>query len=51
MKTMDANNDGILDAADSGFSTLKVWVDDDGDGTTDSGESKTLTTLVLKASI
>jgi YD repeat-containing protein len=39
---LDANADGVINAQDSTFAELKVWVDADGDGDTDQGELKTL---------
>jgi len=45
LSAMDTNGDGVVNASDSGFSTLQVWVDADGDGETDSGELKSLSSL------
>jgi Ca2+-binding RTX toxin-like protein len=46
LKTFDTNNDNKINASDSGiWSSLKVWVDSDGDGITDAGELKTLSSL------
>ncbi|MDX2288903.1 MAG: calcium-binding protein [Hyphomicrobiaceae bacterium] len=42
LATLDSNADGKISAADAAFSTLRVWRDLDGDGTTDAGELKTL---------
>ncbi|MEV5032350.1 cadherin domain-containing protein [Sphingobium sp. LMC3-1-1.1] len=39
---LDSNKDGKIDANDTRFGELKVWVDGDGDGATDSGELKSL---------
>ena len=39
---LDSNKDGRIDASDTRFGELKIWVDGDGDGATDSGELKTL---------
>jgi Ca2+-binding RTX toxin-like protein len=39
---LDSNRDGKIDASDARFGDLKVWVDRDGDGTTDAGELGTL---------
>jgi Ca2+-binding RTX toxin-like protein len=47
LKTFDTNNDNKIDANDSIWATLKVWVDADGDGITDAGELKTLSSLGL----
>lgn len=42
LAALDSNKDGKLDAADQRFGELKVWADRDGDGTTDTGELRTL---------
>jgi hypothetical protein len=42
LQSLDSNADGVVDAKDSAFADLKVWVDADGDGTTDAGELRTL---------
>jgi len=42
LAAMDTNKDGIVSAADTGFSTLKVWRDANGNGMTDAGELKSL---------
>ena len=39
---LDSNKDGKIDASDTRFGELKIWVDADGDGTTDTGELKSL---------
>ncbi|WP_363737436.1 Ig-like domain-containing protein [Sphingobium sp. LMA1-1-1.1] len=39
---LDSNKDGKIDASDTRFGELKIWVDSDGDGATDSGELKSL---------
>lgn len=46
---LDTNKDKVLDSKDEAFKTLKVWVDEDGDGITDSGELKTLDEVGIKA--
>ena len=48
LKDMDTNKDGYLDANDDGFSSLKVWIDSNGNGLTDEGELKTLEELDIK---
>jgi hypothetical protein len=35
---LDANNDGVVDQNDEGFSTLKLWRDANGNGTVEAGE-------------
>jgi Ca2+-binding RTX toxin-like protein len=42
---LDSNGDGIIDASDPGFSTLRVWIDANGDAITQSGELRTLADL------
>lgn len=39
---LDGNSDGIIDASDTGFSSLRVWRDADEDGVTDAGELQSL---------
>ena len=38
LESLDVNQDGWLDASDSSFEDLKVWVDKNSDGFTDDGE-------------
>ncbi len=38
----DTNSDGVVNATDTRFSELKLWLDANGDGVTDTGELKTL---------
>ncbi|MBX9826325.1 MAG: pre-peptidase C-terminal domain-containing protein [Xanthobacteraceae bacterium] len=38
LATLDTNADGVVDASDTDFSSLRVWRDIDGDGVTDAGE-------------
>ncbi len=45
LKSIDSNNDNKITSADSNWSKLRVWVDADEDGITDSGELKTLAQL------
>ncbi|WCM25838.1 cadherin domain-containing protein [Sphingomonas sp. QA11] len=42
LAVLDSNKDGKIDATDTRFGELRVWVDRDGDGVTDAGELKTL---------
>jgi hypothetical protein len=42
---LDANADGVIDAKDAAYSNLKVWVDANGDGVSESGELKSLASL------
>lgn len=41
----DSNNDGVIDANDDQFGDLRVWMDANSDGLTDSGELFTLSSL------
>jgi Ca2+-binding RTX toxin-like protein len=42
---LDKNKDYILDSRDAAFRTLKLWVDENTNGITDTGELKTLTEM------
>ena len=42
LATLDSNNDGIFNASDTHFSTLRVWQDANSDGKTDAGELTSL---------
>ncbi|MDQ1338049.1 MAG: hypothetical protein QG617_1016, partial [Campylobacterota bacterium] len=41
----DSNSDGVVDATDTRFTELKLWIDANGDGATNTGELKTLTEM------
>lgn len=45
LKTLDSNNDNIINASDAQFGQLKIWRDLNQDGITDTGELKTLAQL------
>jgi hypothetical protein len=45
LSVMDANGDGSITSADTGWSDLKIWVDANSDGTSQTGELKTLDSL------
>jgi mannitol/fructose-specific phosphotransferase system IIA component len=45
LRKLDANHDNVIDASDPAFASLRVWVDANGDATTDSGELYTLSQL------
>lgn len=45
LTALDSNADNRITSADAKWSKLRVWVDADGDGVTDSGELKTLGSL------
>jgi Ca2+-binding RTX toxin-like protein len=49
LATLDTNSDGAITSADAHWSDLRVWVDANGDGITDSGELKTLASLSITA--
>lgn len=38
LKALDGNNDGQIDAKDAAFASLKIWIDANGDGYSQSGE-------------
>ncbi|MBN3815175.1 hypothetical protein G3N57_00495, partial [Paraburkholderia sp. Se-20369] len=42
MASLNSNSDGVIDARDPAFSQLRVWIDANGDGTSQAGELKTL---------
>jgi Ca2+-binding RTX toxin-like protein len=45
LAAMDSNGDGQVDALDAEFSTIRVWRDANGNGTTEAGELLTLSEL------
>lgn len=45
LSALDSNSDNKITSADANWSQLRVWVDANGDGITDSGELKTLGSL------
>lgn len=45
LSKLDANHDNIIDASDPAFASLRVWVDANGNGASDSGELYTLSQL------
>lgn len=49
LKSLDSNHDGQLTSADSGWATLKVWVDKAGDGKFTSDNLHTLESLGIVA--
>lgn len=42
LAALDSNSDGIINSSDSAWSSLRVWVDSNGNGVTDSGELETM---------
>ncbi len=49
LAAVDANGDGVIDAADPVYAALKVWHDADGDAVVDAGEAKSLADLGISA--
>jgi len=49
LAALDSNLDGLIDARDATFGSLKVWTDANGNGITDAGELKSLDSLGIKA--
>ena len=49
LKELDDNNDGVVDANDAAFSSLKVWKDSNSNGITDQGELLTLAQAGVKS--
>ena len=45
LKTLDGNNDGVINASDAKFSQLRIWQDFNQNGVTETGELKTLAQL------
>ncbi|WP_257282039.1 calcium-binding protein [Endozoicomonas sp. ISHI1] len=42
LRTLDSNSDGVFNNQDAAWSSVKVWVDADGDAVSDAGELKSL---------
>ncbi len=47
--SQDTNSDGVIDTNDNAFVDLRVWIDVNGDGVTDTGELHTLSELGIAA--
>jgi len=45
LAALDSNLDGLIDANDAAFGSLQVWTDANGNGITDAGELKSLSSL------
>jgi len=45
LREMDTNHDGVINSADAVYADLRVWVDSNSDGITETGETKTLASL------
>jgi RHS repeat-associated protein len=49
LAALDSNRDNRINASDAAFSSLRIWIDRDGDGYTDNGELRTMADLNIKA--
>jgi Ca2+-binding RTX toxin-like protein len=49
LAALDTNMDGRIDTNDSAFSQLRVWIDQNGNGSLDAGELKTLSDLNISS--
>ena len=49
LRDLDSNQDGVMNSGDAAFTNLKVWVDADSDGSTDSGELRSLDSLGIRS--
>ena len=49
LAALDTNGDGVVDAKDTAWTELKVWIDANSDGATDTGELHTLSELGIKS--
>lgn len=49
LKTLDSNNDNVINASDAKFTQLLIWQDLNQDGITDPGELKTLSQLGIQS--
>jgi hypothetical protein len=49
LAALDDNGDGVIDASDTAWSSLDVWVDANGDGVEETGELHTLSELGIKS--
>jgi hypothetical protein len=47
LRELDSNKDGVISQDDAGFADLRVWVDSNSDGVTETGELKTLASLEI----
>ncbi len=47
LQSLDTNHDGVINSSDTGFSSLYIWEDTNGNGTADSGEVHTLSSLSI----
>lgn len=49
LSALDSNHDGSIDASDSRFAELKIWVDSNGNGVSDPGELASLADHSIKS--
>ena len=49
LATLDSNGDGVINASDSAYAKLQVWVDSNGDGVTQPGELYSLSQLGISS--
>jgi hypothetical protein len=49
LRELDTNGDGVVDAKDAGFGNLRVWVDGNSDGISQTAELKTLAALDISS--
>ena len=49
LAALDNNRNGRLNASDTAFNSLRIWIDRNGDGYTDNGELRTLADVNIKA--
>jgi hypothetical protein len=45
LRELDSNGDGVISSDDAIYGDLKIWIDSDSDGFSDTGETKTLAQL------
>jgi serine-aspartate repeat-containing protein C/D/E len=49
LDSFDTNRDGVVDASDEGFNSLKIWQDKNSNGITDRGELQALSVFGIKS--
>jgi len=49
LAALDSNGDNLIDASDAAFSSLRIWIDRNSDGFTDTGELRTLADLSIQS--
>jgi serine-aspartate repeat-containing protein C/D/E len=49
LDSFDSNRDGVVNASDQGFSSLKIWQDKNSNGVTDRGELQALSVFGIKS--